>query len=167
VSFDVDGARTFAAKTLAEHQEWWLHAQGTARRAEEIAPVVSPLDRQALICAAWLHDVGNCAVAVRTGFHPVDGALYLAEAGWPSNVVALVAHHCEARITAAALEMGAELERFGREDGALNDALIYADMLVGQDGRRVSLRRRLDEIGSRHADEPPALREAWIVDVPH
>lgn len=37
------------------------------------------------------------AAALRdTGFHPIDGAKYLAAAGWPNRIASLVAHHSAA-----------------------------------------------------------------------
>ena len=159
--FDIDAARGLAAQYFSHGSDRWLHAQATARRAEQLAPVVGPLDREVLGCAAWLHDVGYCAPAAPTGFHPVDGALMLQEAGWPARVVALVAHHGEARVTAAALGLAEALAPFRREEGPLTDALVYADLAAGPDGRRMSLHERLDDIDRRHAGDPPALREAW------
>ncbi|HEY6793717.1 MAG TPA: HD domain-containing protein [Kineosporiaceae bacterium] len=159
--YDVDAARGLAAILFTQGSEAWLHAQTTARRAEQICAVVGPVDRDVLVCAAWLHDVGVVPVAVRTGFHPLDGAHLLREAGWPERVVALVAHQCEARVTAAALGLELDLLPFRREEGALTDALVYADLATGPDGRRMSLRERLDDIGRRHADDPPSLRAAW------
>jgi len=159
--FDVAAARCLAAELFTAGSEPWLHARSTARQAEQIAPVVGPQDRDVLICAAWLHDVGFHPSAHRTGFHPLDGAHLLAQAGWPDRVVALVAHHLEARVTAAALDLAEELLAFRREEGPLTDALVYADLAAGPDGRRMSLRDRLDDIDHRHADDPPVLREAW------
>jgi putative nucleotidyltransferase with HDIG domain len=159
--FDVGAARRLAAEILTQNSDAWRQACTTARRAEEIAPVVGPLDRELLICAAMLHDVGYYAPVRPTEFHPLDGALLLAEAGWPTRIVALVAHHCESRMTAAALGLEEALLPFRREEGPLTDALVYAVMTTGPDGRRMSLRDRLDDIGRRHADEPDALREAW------
>jgi HD domain len=161
VSFDVGAAKRLAARLLTQGSEAWLHAQTTARRAEQISAVVGPADRDVLGCAAWLHDVGIVPAAVRSGFHPLDGARLLQDAGWPERVVALVAHHSEARVTAAALGLEVDLLPFRREEGALTDALVYADMAAGPDGRRMSLRDRLDDIGRQHADDPPPLRAAW------
>lgn len=161
MAFDVPAARRLAAEVFTQGSDQWLRAQATAGWAEQIAPVVGPLDRDLLVCGAWLHDVGVVAPGAPTGFHPVDGALLLAARGWPARLVGLVAHHCEARITAAALGLEASLAPFQREDGPLADALVYADMAAGRHGRRMCLRDRLDEIDEGHADDPPALREAW------
>ena len=158
---DVDAARDLAAKNFTLGSERWLHAQTTARRAEQIAPVVGPIDRDLLLGAAWLHDVGYHSPAVRSGFHPLAGAVMLQEAGWPQRLVALVAHHGEARFAARALGLDAELGAFRREEGPLTDALVYADLAAAPDGRRMSLHERLDGLARRHADDPPALREAW------
>ena len=159
--FDVMAARCLAAEIFTAGSDPWLHARATARQAEQIAPVVGPQDRDVLVCAAWLHDVGLHPSARRTGFHPLDGAVMLAASGWPDRVVALVAHHGEARVTAGALGLEVDLLAFPREEGPLTDALVYADLAAGPDGRRMSLRDRLDAMADWHADDPPVLREAW------
>jgi putative nucleotidyltransferase with HDIG domain len=161
VDVDVDAARRLAAQLFTQGSPHFLHAQETARRAEQIAPVVGPIDRDVLVCAAWLHDIGFCAEAVRTGFHPLDGALLLQERGWSPRVVAQVAHHCEARVTAAALDLEEPMRPFRREEGPLTDALVYADLAAGPDGRRMCMRERLAEIDARYADQSAELREVW------
>lgn len=158
--FDVDEARACASRLLAGYEDRLAHARVAVRRAEEIASVVEPLDRGLLLSAAWLHDVGYAESLQVTGFHPVDGAVGLAALGWPDRLCALVAHHSEARITAGAMGLGARLEQFPREEGAVTDALVYADMASGPRGERMSLRERLDDIEQRHLGDPLALRRA-------
>lgn len=46
-----------------------------------------------LLAAAWLQDIGYAREVATTGFHPLDGAVYLHGAEWPARVVSLVAHH--------------------------------------------------------------------------
>ena len=36
----------------------WLHVQAVAARANELVSAVSEADRDTLIAAAWLHDIG-------------------------------------------------------------------------------------------------------------
>jgi len=160
VRVDVDEARSVAAELLGTESDRWRHARAVARQAEQIAPVVGPVDRDLLVCAAWLHDIGHAEALNRTGFHPLDGANHLLVAGWPERLAALVAHQCEARALASAQGLEQELARFPREDGALADALVYADLAVGPGGERVSLMQRLAELEDRHAGEPLAVRQA-------
>ncbi len=157
---DVAAARSLAHLHLAPLGDLWLHVQATARHAEEIATVAGPLDRELLICAAWLHDIGYAAPAQQAAFHPVDGALMLRELGWPERLAALVAHHSEAQMMAAACGKAHLLEGFTRENGAVADALVYADLAAGHDGRRPSLRARLDDLELIHAGDGPAMIKA-------
>jgi len=162
VRVEVDVARLTAARLLDASGERWLHVQAVARRAEEIAPVVGPIDRELLICAAWLHDIGHAESLRVTGFHPLDGARHLLETGWPARLAALVAHHCEARLTAAALGPADELADFPREEGPMADALVYADMPVGPGGERISLMQRLAGMEQRGSKDAPRLQQARI-----
>jgi putative nucleotidyltransferase with HDIG domain len=162
VRFDVGEARLCASKMLAESSDRLAHTRAAACRAEEIASVVGPLDRDLLMCAVWLHDVGYSTSARSTGFHALDGAVALEGLGWPSRLCALVAHHSESRVTASALGLADRLERFPHEEGAVADALVYADMSAGPRGERVSLLERLDGIEQCHLSDPLALRRARV-----
>ena len=72
----------------------WLHADGVARRAASIANMLfAGADADVLKAAAWLHDLGYAPDIRDTGFHPLDGAVWLREAGFDNRVSALVAYH--------------------------------------------------------------------------
>jgi HD domain-containing protein len=68
----------------------WLHTVAVALRAHQLAVTVNPIDRPVLLAAAWLHDIGYSPLVQDTGFHPLDGARYLEQHGWPGRVAALV-----------------------------------------------------------------------------
>ena len=108
------------------------------------------LDADVLVAAAWLHDIGYAPVAVVTGFHPLDGARYLAAQSWPMRVTGLVAQHSGARFVAAARGLGPALAAYPDEGGLMSDALTYADQTTGCTGlrqtagtRRVEMLHRL------------------------
>jgi HD superfamily phosphodiesterase len=55
----VRDARDLARRLLRRQRpERWLHTQGVANRAAELAGTVRKKDRPVLITAAWLHDIG-------------------------------------------------------------------------------------------------------------
>jgi putative nucleotidyltransferase with HDIG domain len=154
---NLSAAHTLAGRHLADLPDVWAHTRAVARHAEEIAPVVGPIDRDLLICAAWLHDIGHDPSLRRTGWYPLDGALHLVEQGWPERLAALVAHHSESGAMARALGLEQHLEAFPREDGVLLDALTYCDLTTSPSGGRTTLQRRLDDLAMRHADDNAAL----------
>lgn len=157
---DPEVARKRAAALLSATGDRWLHTQTAAAAAREAAITVAEEDQRLLVASAWLHDIGYFHPKPPTGFHPVDGALLLVDEGWPRRLASLVAHHSEARFGASARGFKNQLQAFDREDGPVTDALIYADMTAGPDGRRTHLRERLDDIRARHAGEPARLRAA-------
>jgi len=53
------------------------HVRGVAAAAERLVSRIDPLEADALIAAAWLHDVGYAPSLRATGFHPVDGAAFV------------------------------------------------------------------------------------------
>jgi putative nucleotidyltransferase with HDIG domain len=136
----------------------WAHTRGVGHRAEQIARVLSPADRSVLVAAAWLHDVGYAAELVDTGFHPLDGARFLAHCGVPRRVCALVAYHSGAAVVAELLGLADQLAQFAEEHGPVRDALWYCDMTTSPDGRPVTFADRIREIRTRRQSDDPVVR---------
>ena len=129
----------------------WSHVQGVARQARTLR-AISRADHELLGAAAILHDVGYAPELVRTGFHPLDGAVYLAEIDAPERLVHLVAHHSFAAHEAALRGLSEELSCFCDEGGVIRDALWYCDLTTSPDGDgdEVRVRERLQEIQQRY-----------------
>jgi HD domain-containing protein len=149
--------------TLPRRLAHSLLAGGQAERVRDTVPAA---DRDLLISAALLHDIGYSPALVRTGFHPLDGANHLLLLGAPERLAALVAHHSESRLLAAATGHLAELAQFRREEGPVLDALAYADMTSGPTGVPMSVPDRLADIAARHAAEDPDLLAARLDRIP-
>ena len=131
----------------------WLHVEGVGRCAEKVASrALSSEDQSVLIAAAWLHDIGYAPQIALTGFHPLDGAKYLRTIGADERIVALVAHHSCARFEAELRDLGQALDAFKREEGAVADALIYADMVTGPRGQSLTVDQRLANIFERYPE---------------
>lgn len=139
----------------------WQHVQAVAARADELSPAVREGDRDALLAAAWLHDIGYSPELGHTRFHPLDGARHLRAEQWPEVIVNLVAHHSGARFEAAERGLSDELAEFPFEDCPLLDALVAADLTTGPCGERLSYEQRMDEILSRYEPDDPVHR-TWI-----
>jgi putative nucleotidyltransferase with HDIG domain len=150
VTTPVDAARAVAREQLFDLPTRWRHTAAVAARAAELSVTVAATERDLLIAAAWLHDIGYSPALHETGFHALDGALYLERHGWPQRVCSLVAHHSGAWFVARALGLQAALAGFTRELSAVSDALAYADQTVGPNGRRLPIRQRLAEAVARH-----------------
>lgn len=167
MSVDVGAARELAHTLLGHTGDRWLHSQAAAAAAVRAAATVDVADRGLLVAAAWVHDIGYHHPDPPTGFHPLDGALLLLEEGWPRRLAALVAHHSAARFTASARGLIDQLNEFEREDGPVTDALTYADLTAGPDGRPMSLQGRLVDISRRHAADPLHVCESRRAREPH
>jgi putative nucleotidyltransferase with HDIG domain len=138
-----------------QRPERWLHTQGVANRAAELAGAVRKKDRPVLIAAAWLHDIGYSPEIRQTGFHPLDGALYLRDHGWDERITALVAHHSGARFVPARRGFGLLIAEFDFEDSHVADALTYADRTVGPAGKPMTIHDRIAEAVTRHGPDSP------------
>ncbi|MGD9531981.1 MAG: HD domain-containing protein [Dehalococcoidia bacterium] len=146
-------AESLAEELLAPLGNRWLHTQAVAVRAQELADAVPDEDRDLLVVAAWLHDIGYARDVVDVGFHPIDGARFLARRGADGRLCALVAHHSAATIEAEERGLAAELAEWEREEGPVPDALWTADMTTGPRGEHLTYADRLAEIISRYRPE--------------
>lgn len=147
-------AMCLADELLVDLPQRWSHSAGVAGRAADLVTAVDPADRDLLLCAAWLHDIGYAAAARDTGFHSLDGARLLRRLGWPVRLCALVAHHSGASYLAAAQGVVGMAE-FEDERSAVTDALACADQTTGVRGEPVFLEDRLAEVLRRHGASSP------------
>lgn len=156
----VNEARRLAGQALsAVLPRRWRHVQAVAQHAAEVA-AIPVVDSEALVAAAWLHDIGYAPSLVASRFHPLDGARYLRRlATMPDRVVCLVAHHSCAVIEAEERGLAGELlSGFIKEESPTADALWYADMTTGPDGQRFDVGERLAEIRSRYGADHVVAR---------
>jgi phosphoglycolate phosphatase len=127
----------------------WKHVQGVAARAERIAMALGSPART-LIAGAWLHDIGYSPVVAATGFHPLDAATYLTDAGVEESLVALVARHSAAIVEAEHRGLAEGLGIFPDRVSLVRDALWACDMTIGPTGLPVRFDDRIEEIMARY-----------------
>jgi putative nucleotidyltransferase with HDIG domain len=157
-AFDLTAARSLAEQFVAPLGRRWRHVQQVAARATALSPVVPTPDRESLVAAAWLHDIGYSAEIGHTRFHPLDGARHLRAEGWPDLIVNLVAHHLGARFEAQERGLAAELGEFPLIEGPTTDALATADLTTGPDGQPLSFDERITDILTRYPPDNPVHR---------
>ena len=135
----------------------WAHTQGVVARAQVLARRVPQSEREALIAAAYLHDIGYADDVRETGFHPLDGALWLRAHGH-DRLASLVAHHTGAWFEAEARGMVDALKEFAEEQSAVADVLTYCDLTTDPDGREVTPSARFAEIDGRYGGDSEVAR---------
>jgi hypothetical protein len=150
----VEWAGALAAELLSELPGRWLHTEGVVDRARRIGEVISADDADVLIAASYLHDIGYAPALMRTGFHPVDGAMHLHELG-EERLAGLVAYHSGAEAEARLRGLGDQLGQFQRERSEVADALTYCDVTTAPDGSMIDLEDRFADVEDRRdADDP-------------
>ncbi|MBK1785984.1 HD domain-containing protein [Prauserella cavernicola] len=130
----------------------WAHVQGVARQARTVQAVVGS-DAELLEAAAVLHDVGYAPDLAETGFHPVDGAVFLASVDASERLVHLVAHHSYAAYEADLRDLRQHMTAYSDEGGPLRDALWYCDLTTSPDGETVRAHDRIAEIKQRYGPD--------------
>ncbi len=143
-------ARLLARNMLAGEGTRWPHVRTAGFVATRLATLFDDDEAALLLAAATLHDIGYAIQIAQTGFHPLDGALFLQSEGLPDRLAALVAHHSQAALTAPLRGVPDLAEQFPQEQSLLADALVYADMHAAPDGRIVGTEWRLTDIARRH-----------------
>ena len=154
----VERARGVAEARLEPLATRLAHVRGVAAAADRLASRIDPLEADALIAAAWLHDVGYAPSLCATGFHPVDGAVFVRAENFPPVVVSLVAYHTGAVFEARERGLSDVLAEFPQPPDFLLDLLTCADMTTGPDGSPMRPEDRISEILSRYPAEDPVHR---------
>lgn len=141
-----DLARDLLADALPTR---WVHVQAVHAQAITIGDALPDVAADVLRQAALLHDIGYSPAVADAGFHPLDGARYLALHGWDSRIVALVARHSCA-VVEARLRGVDGVEQFPDEATATRDALWFCDATTGPHGERFRPDERWAEIRQRY-----------------
>lgn len=127
------------------------HSRAVGDKAARFVGNVEAALRSDVVAAATLHDIGYGHPD--SGFHPLDGARYLAALGFSPVVCHLVVHHSASAYEAR--ERGIDLAVYrqfnvDRELGAAHAVIWWADMTTGPQGQDVEVEQRLDEICDRY-----------------
>lgn len=145
-------ALRLSSRLLQDMPERLAHCRAAAAQALDTAGrLLHPADAESVAVAAMVHDIGYSPHVVRTGYHPLDGALHLARLGWPDRVVQLVAHHSHAVVLAPHHGLETHLSLIGDAPAALADVLTYSDLRAGYDGRGATVEERIADMRLRHA----------------
>lgn len=144
----VDWARAAIAHHLETLPQRRRHVQATARLADAVAAAY-PGHKDRLVAGLLLHDIGYAPELAKTGFHPLDGARFVRDQGYP-DLAALVAHHTGARYEATLRGMEALEEEFPYRATGLGAAMTYCDLTTSPTGERIRLHARVAEIQRRY-----------------
>ena len=77
----VEEAHQLSQRHLESLERRWRHVQAVAACSRDLVQILPDSDRSCVVAAAWLHDIGYAPALAVTGFHPVDGAMYLDRLG--------------------------------------------------------------------------------------
>jgi len=124
-------AKELASVSMVDHPELLACGELAADQARACATALGRPRPDMLVAAAQLHGIGHVPVAAKTGFVPVDGAVFLLGLGWPDPVVSLVAHQLQARMVARYLGAASQLSLLTRIQGWPADILDYALLTTG------------------------------------
>lgn len=149
----VDRAQLVASERLADMPERLAHVGGVARAVQSVGLQLMPEQCARLVAAAWVHDIGYAHSIAKTGFHPLDGAVFLRDHDFPVLLVSLVAFHSGSVVEAEERGLAEQLSAFAPPPSELLDLLTFADMTTGPDGSEVDAGDRVAEILNRYVPD--------------
>jgi hypothetical protein len=152
----VEQSRRLAAEHLEGLGDRWAHVRAVGALAEGL--VTAAEVPEIVAAGAWLHDLGYAWDIAESGFHALDGAEFLARAGAPASLVALVAHHSGARFEAAERGLTRRWERLPEPPPEELDALTLVDLVVSPSGAFTTPADRLAEVLQRYSESDPVHR---------
>jgi len=158
-------ARALAADLLAADGDLLEHSARAAHHAARLARTIPGSSADDVTAAAWLHDIGYAPTIQRTGFHPLDGALYLMAHQWPERVVRLVAHHSLAALEAPFYGVGHHVSVIEEVPGIDADILISADLCSGAGDPVPDVQERIDALRAAAVHRglvPPDVQDARL-----
>lgn len=150
-------AERTATELLSPLKARWRHTLRVVERARLFRDVLDREELDVLLAASYLHDVGYAPELAESGFHPLDGARFVREAGHERRA-GLVAHHSASDAEAEERGFADELVEFPAEDSLIGPALTYCDLTTGPNGEEVGVLARLVELGDRLGEDDPTVR---------
>ena len=153
----IEDSRRLAEEYVSGMGCRWDHLSRVGRTAEDLAER-SEIVTETVVCAAWLHDVGYAPGVADSGFHPLDGAIFLSALGVPPEIVGLVAFHTGALYEAEERGLAEQLAAFGQPAADDLDLLTMIDLGTAPDGTPILDTDRIAEILSRYDDAHPVHR---------
>ncbi|HLH45888.1 MAG TPA: HD domain-containing protein [Acidimicrobiales bacterium] len=154
-------ARRHAGELLAPLGRRWEHSKAVAAKAADVADRLGLAERDVLVAAAYLHDIGYAPVLAVAAFHPLDGGRHLRELG-EERLAVLVANHGGAAEEALLRELAAELAQFQREDSDVARVLDYCDLSVGPSGQAMTPEERLADVEARYGADHVVTRGLYL-----
>lgn len=156
----------FVERSFVSDQKRLTHIQAVAASVRQSvidlnhSGYTPGIDTAEAYCAALLHDIGYVEDLALTGFHPVDGAVFLRSSGYPRLAELIIGHSNspeQAQLrgisgVAASADIIAEL-------------ITYWDVQTKQGGEQVTYEERLADIIKRYGEES-AVTQAHLISRP-
>lgn len=151
-----DQAPKLASEYLSGLGRRWEHVCTVGRLANVLVDA-GAISRE-VAAAAWLHDLGYAEELAATGFHPLDGAVFLTGEGAPPEVVGLVAHHTGAEFEAEERGLTGALAEMPAPNPTALDIVTLLDLVTAPDGTLTDPETRIAEILRRYPASSPVRR---------
>lgn len=139
----------------------YKHVLGVVRCMEEILQKID-IDitwKPLLIQACYLHDIGYSDKLNQFDFHPLDGAIFAQNQGFPKPVIAAVLFHSCAYESAIRIDdklkhiYQENLSQLDQKDHLFIDLVTYCDLHTSVTGERTTLPQRVNHVIDRYGEK--------------
>lgn len=151
------------ANYLAPETQRYQHILGVVRCMETLlAQLDIDHERKSLLLqACYLHDIGYSDQLNHYRYHPLDGAIFAKDQGFPKPVIAAVLFHSCAY--ESALKTSQELKLIyqendpllDHEDRLFIDLVTFCDLHTSSTGEKTTLDKRVQDVVRRYGESHP------------
>ncbi len=150
-------------KLLSNDPKRLSHVLGVVRTAHEIGASLGQAADfiQDLRTAALFHDIGYAVDLRMAGFHPLDGAIFMAWRHSEPEVVSAILFHTAAASEVVAHPQAAPLYRELADyanGSLLLDALTFSDLRTSPSGELITIGERVRDIAARYGTDHTVTR---------
>ncbi len=139
----------------------YKHILGVVDRMEQLLEQITVYEnyKPLLIQSAYLHDIGYSDRLNKHRFHPLDGAIFAQQMGFPKAVIAAVLFHsgaCEsAKETRNDLfpTYSLNYDWLDKTDHLFIDLVTYCDLHTSPIGKVITFEERIQEIVDRYGEQ--------------
>lgn len=144
----------------------YKHIIGVVRQMKHLLDRIDIADKlkPLLIQTAYLHDIGYCDRLNATNFHPLDGAIFAQNHGFPKPVVAAVLFHSGAYESAKKARRDlvsiydANITLLVDTDWLFIDLVTYCDLHTAPNGEKITFDERIQDIVQRYGENHDVSR---------
>jgi hypothetical protein len=154
------------SKYIPPDRHRYTHILGVVERMKEVLAQIEMEEetKELLLQTAFLHDIGYSDKLNQYDYHPLDGAFFVQQCGFPKPVIAAVLFHSGAYESVKKTRpdlvsiYAYNAQWLDETDQLFIDLITYCDLHTSPVGKKISVKERIDDIVTRYGAEHEVSR---------